>query len=184
MSQVLQVAEECQEQMGLQVLRDKLVTGVFLDLPESKENMEMLEGLDLLVSKVLEVHQEELDPEANLAKGDPEERLVLMARMEKLGLREFKDCLDQWDFLETREFLERLDKKETLELLEILVLEEILDLMVVMVLLDLLVLLDQQVIEDLLDHQEQEDSKECLELLVKQVSPVRMEKLAYLVGLE
>lgn len=66
-----------------------------------------------------------MDLAGNLAKEDPGERLELMARMARLGLRVSKVFPALWAHQGTRVFLVKLDRKEILELQEILVQGEI-----------------------------------------------------------
>ena len=92
---VLREVEACPEMMDLRDQKGRRVIEEKQDQLVSKGNMEMLEDQVLLAYKVFVEHPVdagEWDDEALLAL---EENLVLMASLVKLGLKDYKDALDQ-----------------------------------------------------------------------------------------
>ena len=92
---VLREVEACPEMMDLRDQKDRRVIEEKQDQLVSKGNMEMLEDQVLLAYKVFVEHPVDVgewDDEVPLVL---EESLVLMASLVKLGLKDYKDALDQ-----------------------------------------------------------------------------------------
>ena len=92
---VLREVEACPEMMDLRDQKGRRVIEEKQDQLVSKGNMEMLEDQVLLAYKVFVEHPVDVgewDDEVPLVL---EESLVLMASLVKLGLKDYKDALDQ-----------------------------------------------------------------------------------------
>lgn len=106
-------------------------------------------------------HQEEEDQEGQLDLLERQVSLDKMVRMASQVLKAYKESLDPWEPLETKDQWENKDNKVILELQDHRDLEVILEKMVFLETMDHQVLRVLQETEEHLEVQDQEDSKVC-----------------------